>query len=151
MKERTCVIIKPDGVDIILLKAMRKIAENNLVITNIKEIKLTKELIREQYEYLVDDPCYQILEEFMLSKPIIAMIVEGENAITKTQSLIGPIEEGYIPINTIRGDHIDYHNSKDLRIYDLMQSSDSIENAEIEIKRYFNSDRSNECQKKFIK
>ena len=137
MKERTYVMLKPDGVrKHLLLEVIKRFEKNNLIITNLKEMKLTEELIREHYAHVSDKPFFPKLEEYMLSGPVIAMIIEGEDAVNCVRKLMGPTNCKEALPGTIRGD---YGNKDDenCRTYNVIHGSDSVENAEIEVNRFF--------------
>ncbi len=137
MKERTYVMLKPDGVrKHLLLEVIKRFEQNNLMITNLKEMKLTEELIHEHYAHVSDKPFFPKLEEYMLSGPVIAMIIEGEDAVNRVRKLMGPTNCKEALPGTIRGD---YGNKDDenCRTYNVIHGSDSVENAEIEVNRFF--------------
>lgn len=137
MKERTYVMLKPDGVrKHLLLEVIKRFEQNNLMITNLKEMKLTEELIHEHYAHVSDKPIFPKLEEYMLSGPVIAMIIEGEDAVNRVRKLMGPTNCKEALPGTIRGD---YGNKDDenCRTYNVIHGSDSVENAEIEVNRFF--------------
>ena len=137
MKERTYVMLKPDGVrKHLLLEVIKRFEQNNLMITNLKEMKLTEELIHEHYAHVSDKPFFPKLEEYMLSGPVIAMIIEDEDAVNRVRKLMGPTNCKEALPGTIRGD---YGNKDDenCRTYNVIHGSDSVENAEIEVNRFF--------------
>lgn len=82
---------------------------------------------------MLDKPFYPTLEEYMLSGPVIAMIVEGENAVQKVRILMGTINSKDTLPGTIRGDFGD----KTCCTYNVIHGSDSVENAIIEINRFY--------------
>lgn len=145
-KEYTYVMIKPDGVRKQLFSTICNIfLQNNLDIVEIQdEIVLNKELIREHYAHLLDKPFYPDLEGFMLSGPVIPMIVCGENAISKVRELIGPTnvkkaqEESPNSIRALYG-------NPDFGPANVIHASDSKENALIEIKRFFGKELQHPC------
>lgn len=69
--------------------------------------------------------------EYMTSGPVLAMIVEGENAVKGMRILMGATKFEDGTAGTIRGDFASSTT------YNLIHGSDSVENAEIEIKRFF--------------
>lgn len=131
--EYTYVMIKPDGVEKNILDDVIKRFNNaGLEVSNIKEMTLTKEVLREHYAHIVTRDFYPEVEEYMLSGPVIAMIVKGENAVSKARELMGPTR--LAEPGTIRGDYRDpvaLHKN-------AIHGSDSKENAEIEIARFYN-------------
>lgn len=134
MKERTYAMLKPDGVKKQLLEEVIHRFENaDLEVSNIKEMMLEKDLIKEHYAHLLDKPFYPVLEEFMLSGPVIAMIVEGADAVSKVRTLMGATDSKEALPGTIRGDYGD----KTCCTYNIIHGSDSVENAEIEIARFY--------------
>lgn len=137
-KEFTYVMIKPDGVRKKLEPVICDILiSNDLTIYDVlPEVDLTPEIIKEHYSHLIDKPFYPSLEQFMLSGPVVPMIVYGENAVSKVRAIIGPTnvmkakEESPNSIRAIYGDLEDDSAN-------VIHASDSPENALIEIKRFF--------------
>ena len=134
MKEYTYVMLKPDGVKKNLLpEVIKRFKEASLIVDNIKEMQLTENIVKEHYAHLLDKPFYPTLEEYMLSGPVIAMIVEGENAVQKVRILMGTTNSKDALPGTIRGDFGD----KTCCTYNVIHGSDSVENAIIEINRFY--------------
>lgn len=134
MKEYTYVMLKPDGVKKNLLpEVIKRFKEASLIVDNIKEMQLTENIVKEHYAHLLDKPFYPTLEEYMLSGPVIAMIVEGENAVQKVRTLMGTTNSKDALPGTIRGDFGD----KTCCTYNVIHGSDSVENAIIEINRFY--------------
>mgnify|MGYP005776908487 FL=1 len=151
MKERTYVMLKPDGVrKHLLLEVIKRFEQNNLMITNLKEMKLTEELIHEHYAHVSDKPFFPKLEEYMLSGPVIAMIIEGEDAVNRVRKLMGPTNCKEALPGTIRGDY-GSKDDKTCRTYNVIHGSDSVENAEIEVNRFFPELKKNKTLKKAIR
>ena len=134
MKERTYAMLKPDGVKKGLLKeVIRRFEKVGLTVSHIKEMELDAEIVKQHYAHLVDKPFYPTLEAFMLSGPVVAMIVEGESAVSKVRELMGATDSKDALPGTIRGDYGD----KTCCTYNIIHGSDSLENAEIEIDRFY--------------
>lgn len=145
MIERTYVMLKPDGVRKQLLdEIIHRIENIGLSVSNVKEMYLNEEIIREHYAHLVDKPFYPTLELFMMSGPVMAMIVEGENAVSRVRSLMGATDSKNALPGTIRGDYGD----KTCCTYNIIHGSDSLENAEIEINRFYPELKKNKVLKK---
>ena len=145
MIERTYVMLKPDGVRKQLLdEIIHRIENIGLSVSNVKEMYLDEEIIREHYAHLVDKPFYPTLELFMMSGPVMAMIVEGENAVSRVRSLMGATDSKNALPGTIRGDYGD----KTCCTYNIIHGSDSLENAEIEINRFYPELKKNKVLKK---
>ena len=136
--ERTLAIIKPDGIKNIT-QIIRMIYKSGLKISKHKIRKLDEEILAEHYSHLIDKPFYPELEQFMLSGPVVPMIVYGEDAVSKVRTIIGPTnvkkakEESPESIRAIYGD---VENAS----ANIVHASDSPENALIEIKRFFGKD-----------
>ena len=129
--ERTLAIIKPDGMKN-MVPIIEMIYENGLRIIKCKVEKLDKEIIKEHYAHLLDKPFYPELESYMTSDRVALMILEGDNAVEKFRTLMGPTDSRLASPNTIRGKYgIDKSTN-------AVHGSDSLENAEIEINRFFN-------------
>lgn len=134
MIERTYAMLKPDGVRKQLLDEVICRFENaGLSVDHVKEMRLDEEIVKQHYAHLLDKPFYPTLESFMLSGPVIAMIVEGENAVSKVRELMGATDSKDALPGTIRGDYGD----KTCCTYNIIHGSDSARNAEIEIARFY--------------
>lgn len=145
-KELTYVMIKPDGVQKNLFSTICNIfLQNDLDIIEIQnERLLSKELVREHYAHLLDKPFYSDLERFMLSGPVIPMIICGEDAVNKVRNLIGPTNVKKAQLespNSIRA----LYGNPDFGPSNVIHASDSKENALIEIKRFFGKDMTHPC------
>jgi nucleoside-diphosphate kinase len=101
--EQTLVLIKPDAIKRELVgEIIQKFEKRGLKILALKMGLYEKELIEEHYEVHKDKSFFKDLVSFMLSGPIVAMILEGHNAIEIVRSMLGSVEN---PISgTIRGD-----------------------------------------------
>lgn len=130
--ERTYIMTKPDAYKRKLIgKIISRIEAKGYTISNLKMMHLDQSILEEHYAHLKDKPFFPELVEFMTSGPVIGMIVEGEGSVQGMRNLMGPTKWFEAPAGTIRGD---YANSTQ---ENLIHGSDSVENAEIEIKRFF--------------
>ena len=130
--ERTYIMLKPDCVRRGLMgRVISRIEDKGYKIVDAKMMHLTSEKLREHYAHLVDKPLYPDLEAFMMSGPVLAMIVEGENAILGMRNLMGATKFEDAAAGTIRGDFANTTTEN------LIHGSDSPETAEAEIKRFF--------------
>ena len=90
MMERTLSIIKPDGVSRSLIgEVIRRLENNNLKITAMKMIQMTKEQARGFYAVHKERPFFDSLTDFMTSGSVVVMRLEGENAIARYRELMG--------------------------------------------------------------
>lgn len=131
--ERTYVMIKPDGVKRKLVgEIIKRIENKGYNIDNIVMKTLSKQICAEHYSHLVDKPFYPEIEEYIISGPVICVIVSGERAVEGMRQILGATDSFIAQMGTIRGD---FATSK---TYNICHASDSVSNAEIEIKRFFN-------------
>ena len=132
--QQTLSIIKPDAVERNLDNEIKDILKkNNLAIKDIKKIHITKDEASEFYKVHQSKPFYNDLCTYLSSGPIVAMILEGENAVIKYRELMGATNPKDADEKTIRkkyGISIDKNS---------VHGSDSIENANKEIKFFFNN------------
>ena len=90
MIEQTLSIIKPDAVERNLDNKIKSFFEkNNLKILKSKKVKISKEEASEFYKVHQTKPFYNELCNYLSSGPIVVMILEGENAISKNRQLMG--------------------------------------------------------------
>ena len=102
--ERTVVILKPDSIQRNLVgKIITMFEEKGLKIVGLKMLTLSQKVFEILYSHIIDKSYYQQTQEFMMSGPCIAIILEGPDAIQRVVTLCGPSNlnetEGY----TIRG------------------------------------------------
>ena len=132
MIEQTLSIIKPDAVKRNLENKIKDFFEkNNLKILKIKKVKISKEEASEFYKVHQTKPFYNGLCNYLSSGPIIVMILEGENAVSRNRQLMGATDPMNAEEGTLRkmyGISIDKNS---------VHGSDSIENAKTEINFFF--------------
>ena len=132
MIEQTLSIIKPDAIERNLENNIKNFFEkNNFKILKTKKVKISKEEASEFYKVHQTKPFYHNLCNYLSSGPIVAMILEGENAISKNRQLMGSTDPKKAEEGTLRkmyGLSIDKNS---------IHGSDSIENAKIEIDFFF--------------
>ena len=130
--EQTLSIIKPDAVERNLIDEIKAIfTKNNLKIKQDKKIHLTKDEAAEFYKVHQSKPFYDDLCTYLSSGPIVAMILEGENAVLFNRELMGATDPKKAEDKTIRklyGISIDKNS---------VHGSDSVENAIKEINFFF--------------
>ena len=130
--ERTYVMLKPDAVQRKLAgQIIHRIEEKGYRIVEIKIMNLSEMILREHYAHVADKPFYPAMESYMMSGPVWAMIVEGENVIKGMRMLMGATKFEEAFPGTIRGDFAESTTRN------VIHGSDSPENAEIEIRRFF--------------
>lgn len=140
--ERTCIIVKPDGVRRNLIgEIINRLERGGLSVRAIKMINAEIETLREHYSAHVDKPFYKGLEAYMTEGPIIAMIFEGFDAIQKARDLVGHTDPGQAKKGTIRGDLGEDSSEKadsEVRgLQNLVHASGTREEAESEVNLWF--------------
>ena len=132
--EQTLSIIKPDAVERNLTEEIKRIfVSNNLLIKDMKKIHISKEEAAEFYKVHQSKPFYSDLCSYLSSGPIVAMILEGKDAILQNRKIMGATDPKKAEENTIRklyGISIDKNS---------VHGSDSKENAKKEINFFFKS------------
>ncbi len=132
MHERTVLLIKPDAIQRGLVgEIITRFEKKGLRIIGMKMLKMTSDLSKEHYAHLVDKEFYPDLEKFVTEHPVIAMIIEGKEAIEVVRLIVGPTNASKAPAGTIRGD---LSNSTSRN---AIHASDSKETAEKELSRFF--------------
>lgn len=129
--EQTLVLVKPDGMDNIEY-IIEQFYQNGLKIENFRVLEMDDELVAEHYAHLTEFPFYPTLVEFMESAPIAALILTGENAVAKVREVIGCTNSLEAAEGTIR------QRFGTDKTRNAVHASDSVENAQIEIERFFN-------------
>ncbi|RAX51224.1 nucleoside-diphosphate kinase [Arthrobacter sp. AQ5-05] len=134
--ERTLILIKPDGVKRQLTgQILSRIEAKGYVISELKQVLATRELLEAHYEEHVGKPFYEPLVEFMASGPLVAIIAEGHNVIPGFRSLAGTTDPTTAAPGTIRGD---LGRDWGLKVQqNLVHGSDSVESAAREIGIWF--------------
>jgi len=103
MVERTLVMIKPDGVERNLIgKVISIFEEHGLKVVALKKVRLSKEQAKAFYIVHKDRPFYEDLTNYMSSGPIVAMVLEGENAIKRVREIMGATDPKEAAEGTIR-------------------------------------------------
>jgi nucleoside-diphosphate kinase len=131
--EQTLSMIKPDGVKRGLIgEVIGRFEKHGLKIKAMKMLHLTLNQARAFYAVHKERPFYGSLTEFMSNGPIVAMILEGENAIQVNRDLMGATDYRQAAPGTIRADF-----AKDIEA-NIVHGSDGPETAKTEIAFFFN-------------
>lgn len=130
--EKTLVLLKPSCVQRQLIgEIITRFERRGLRIAGLKLMQLTDEILREHYSHLVDRPFFQSLADSMMDSPVVAMALEGKDAVHVVRTMTGSTNGREAAPGTIRGDY-SVSNQQN-----IVHASDSSENAIIEIKRFF--------------
>ncbi len=130
--ERTFVAVKPDGVERVLIgEVVGRFEKRGLKIIGMKFMKVTKELAEKHYGEHKGKPFYDGLVSYITSGPIVAIALEGKNAVALARQTIGATKPQDAAPGTIRGDlAVEIGRN-------IVHGSDSPENGEREIGIFF--------------
>src|SRR5262249_35446320 len=130
--ERTLSILKPDAVrnrhigDII-----SRFEDSGLRIAAIKMVRLTPEQAAQFYNIHRERPFYKELVQFMSSGPVVVMVLEGDQAVSKNRQLMGATDPSKAEKGTIRAEYAESISRN------AVHGSDSVESANQEIPFFF--------------
>ena len=130
--ERTLILIKPDAISRGLAgEVLSRFEKKGLKIAGMKMIQLDDALLKEHYSHLADKPFFPTIAEFMSRTPVIAMCLEGLEAVEVCRKLCGVTNARNADPGTIRGDL-----GMSMQC-NLVHASDSVENGKEEVARFF--------------
>ncbi len=133
--QKTLVLLKPDAVQRGLVgELVSRLERKGLKLVGMKLVKMDDALARQHYAEHVDKPFFKGLAEFITSGPLVAMAIEGEDAIGMVRTLMGETNPANAAPGTVRGD---YAVSIGLN---LVHGSDSPESAQRELALFFKED-----------
>ncbi len=132
-KQRSCVLVKPDGVQRGLIgEIITRFEQKGLKLIGLKMVRLTNHLMEEWYAHHKDKPFFKDLQKFMTSLPIVAMAWEGVECIEAMRILCGATKGRIADAGSIRGDLAMSQSNN------LIHASDSEKSAEKELGLIFN-------------
>ncbi len=130
--EQSLIIIKPDAVQRNLVgKIITRFEEKGLKIIGMKMMHLSDAIVIEHYAHIADKPFFPRIQKFMQAAPVIVIAVVGINAIDAIRTIVGPTKSYEAAAGTIRGDFALSMQSN------VVHASDTKENGQIEIARFF--------------
>ena len=130
--EKTLIILKPSAVQRGLVgSVLKRFEQKGLIISGLKMMQLDEKILREHYAHLVDRPFFPSLVNSMTATPVIVGAIAGKDAVSVVRAMVGVTNSRNAAPGTIRGD---FGMSGQENI---IHASDSVENAAIEIKRFF--------------
>lgn len=133
--EQTLILLKPDALQRNLVgEIISRFERKGLKIVGLKMLKISDTVIQEHYAHHVDKPFFGNLKKFMQSDPVIAIALEGLEAIAAVRLIAGATKGRAADAGTIRGD---FSMSQS---HNIIHASDSPENGLTEIKRFFNAE-----------
>lgn len=133
--ERTFIMVKPDGVQRLLIgEIISRLERRGFKLIAIKIMWPSDDILVQHYHELVDKPYFPKVMQYLRSGPTIPMIWEGENVVQASRVLIGKTAPLESPAGSIRGDFC-----IDLR-RNLVHGSSSLEGADKEIALWFKNE-----------
>lgn len=135
-KERTYIMLKPDALERGLIgEIIARIERKGYRVERMQTMQLDEAILREHYAHIVDKPFFPDTVAYMTRGPVLAMIVSGENAVRGMRILMGATRFEEAAAGTIRGDFAQSTTEN------VIHGSDSVQNAAIEIARFFPNDK----------
>nr|3VVT_A Chain A, Nucleoside diphosphate kinase [synthetic construct]3VVT_B Chain B, Nucleoside diphosphate kinase [synthetic construct] len=130
--ERTFVMIKPDGVQRGLIgEIISRFERKGLKIVAMKMMRISREMAEKHYAEHREKPFFSALVDYITSGPVVAMVLEGKNAVEVVRKMVGATNPKEAAPGTIRGDFgLDVGKN-------VIHASDSPESAEREISLFF--------------
>ena len=130
--EQTLIILKPSALQRELIgTVINRFEQKGLQIVGIKMIQLTDALLTEHYAHLVDKPFFPRLTAAMKASPVIVACLQGVDCVQVVRNITGVTNGRSAQAGTIRGDFSMSGQEN------IVHASDSVENAQIEISRFF--------------
>ncbi len=133
--EKTLVLLKPSCVQRQLIgEILHRFERRGLRIAGLKMMHLSDTLLREHYAHLVEKPFFPSVVASMQASPVVALALEGVDAVEVVRTMTGVTNGRVAAPGTIRGDY-SVSNQQN-----IVHASDSVENALIEVKRFFRNE-----------
>ena len=130
--EETLIILKPDCMEKRAVgEVISRFEQAGFDLRAAKIMQLDGPILREHYAHVADKPFFPEIESFMSSRPVMPMILAGDNVIAKVRDLLGPTNSKEAAPGTIRGDL-----GTDM-MRNMVHASDGPETAAAEKKRFF--------------
>lgn len=131
--EKTLVLLKPCAVQRGLIgEVINRFEKRGLRLAGMKMMQLTDEILDEHYAHLSGKSFFRGLKDSMMATPVIACCFEGVEAVSVVRAMAGTTNGRNALPGTLRGDYCVSNQQN------IVHTSDSLENADIELKRFFN-------------
>jgi nucleoside-diphosphate kinase len=135
VNERTLVLVKPDGVQRLLVgRILARYEERGLRLVGLKLMQVSRELAERHYAIHRERPFFGGLVEFITSAPLVAAVLEGPNAVAVVRAMNGATQPHEAAPGTIRGDFAVE------TAQNLVHASDGAETAAAEVALWFEDD-----------
>lgn len=130
--ERTLILLKPSAVlRAIMGEVITRFERKGLRIVGLKMLQLDDKILEQHYAHLVDKPFFPTIQASMKASPVVAICVEGVEAISVVRTLCGPTNSRQALPGTIRGDFSCSFQEN------IVHASDGPDTAASEIARFF--------------
>jgi nucleoside-diphosphate kinase len=130
--ERTLVLVKPDGVQRLLVgRILARYEDRGLKIVGLKLVRVDRDFAERHYAVHRGKPFFAGLVEFITSAPLVAVALEGPDAVAVVRTMNGATSPVQAAPGTIRGD-LALETAQN-----LVHASDSVETAEAELRLWF--------------
>ena len=144
--ERTLIFLKPDATHRRLVGDIISRFENRgFSIVGLKMMRLSEQFVREHYSAHEGKEFYEPLVRYTMSGPVVAMVVEGKNAVSVVRTMMGQTFGSDSPPGTIRGDYALSNR------FNLIHGSDNPESAREEMERFFTPEELFACDAEHIR
>ena len=132
MAEQTLIVLKPDAVERNLIgEIISRFEKKGFKVVKLKMLKFTKDMAEEFYSAHKEKPFFGELVSFITSERVVASVIEGDNVVAMTRTIIGATKPSEAAPGTIRGDFgVGITNNS-------IHASDSMESFEKEVKVVF--------------
>lgn len=131
-RQQTLVIVKPDGVRRRLTgEVIRRLEAKRYDIKEMRFFRIDHDLARQHYAEHVDKPFFDELVSFITSGPVVAMVIEGEEAVAGVRQIMGATDPLQAAPGSVRGDF------GTVITENIVHGSDSPDSADREIKLFF--------------
>ncbi|HMO64156.1 MAG TPA: nucleoside-diphosphate kinase [Verrucomicrobiota bacterium] len=130
--ETTLILFKPDALEKGLCgQVLGRFEAAGLRPRGLKMLKFDEPLLRAHYAHIADKPFFPDVAAFMTRTPVVALALEGEDAVARVRELLGPTDSRKAAKGTIRGDF-----GVDMMV-NVCHASDSPAAAAEEVRRFF--------------
>ena len=134
-KERTFVMIKPDAVQRGLVgEILTRFEKKGIKIVALKLVSVSRELAEKHYGIHKGKPFFEPTVEYITSSPVVAMVLEGNNAIEMVRGMMGKTNPQEAAMGTIRGDYGQFIGRN------IVHGSDGPDTAKFEINLWFKAE-----------
>ena len=131
-KERTFIMIKPDAVQRGLVgEIISRFEKKGIKIIAMKLVSVSKELAEKHYGIHKGKPFFEPTVKYITSSPVVAMVLEGDNAINMVRGMMGKTNPQDAAMGTIRGDYGQFIGRN------IVHGSDGLDTAKFEINFWF--------------